>query len=273
MLDLWHDCVQSVINRPLPTDSPSLSKGTMAHIRRLSKPPIREAIIEFQIAPLVDIVPEEIFEKWSIAPTYSDTKVQHSFTALFDITQDLIPEVKTDKKTIGGCMLHDTERDIAVQIMQNRLTINKTAPYTNFDELRNEARHFWAQYRTSLRVEQVQRIGLRFINEVVPAKPLQHYILSELLPQGTLPNEAANSYYRYELRRSETLGALVQIVVENDTITSLPTRLILDIDTFSTRAYQASDDAIWEEIVKKLHSLKNELFFAMITEDFAKECE
>jgi uncharacterized protein (TIGR04255 family) len=244
----------------------------MAKKRQLQNPPIREAILEFQIAPTVNILPET-FEKWSVPATYSPLRIQQGTVAKFQLNQDLTLDTDASERFIEGGIWHDTSRNIAAQIMRNRLTINKIAPYTDFHTLRDEAEFFLKQYRTSFTIEQIQRIGLRFVNEIIPQKPLHNYLIQDFIPQGALPKEAANVYYRYEIRRTETLGALIQIVMENDRNQSFPARLIVDIDTFSTRIYEVSDGAVWEEAVEQLHEFKNDLFFDIITEDFAKECE
>jgi uncharacterized protein (TIGR04255 family) len=244
----------------------------MAEKRHLQNPPIREAILEFQIAPSVNILPETL-KKWSVPATYSPLRIQQGTGIKFQLNQDFTFDADASERFIEGGVWHDTARNIAAQIMRNRLTINKTAPYTDFQVLKNEAQFFWNLYKTSFSIEQIRRVGLRFVNEIIPQNPLHHYLIPDFIPQGILPNEAANVYYRYELRRTETLGALIQIVLENDRTQAFPVRLIVDIDTFSTRIHEASDNAMWEETVEQLHEFKNDLFFGIITEDFAKECE
>ena len=240
----------------------------MARIRPLSRPPIREAILEFQIAPMVDISIEEL-EQWEILSTYSALKIKKSSGISFKMNSDLTFGESSARQSIEGGVSHDSERNIALQIMRNRLTVNKLAPYTDFDFLKKEAQTFWEQYQRKLNPEKIQRVGLRYINEISLSELPEHYLLREFVPQGELAAQAIRSYQRYEIRRVEQqIGGLVQIIIENES-----KRLFIDIDTFSERPYQANDTMVWSESVERLHSLKNELFFSTITEEYAKECE
>lgn len=240
----------------------------MVQIRPLSHPPIREAILEFQIAPEVNISIEELGQ-WEIPSTYSALDIKKSSRMSFKMKADLTFGEGSPSQSIEGGVSRDSERNIAIQIMRNRLTINKLAPYTNFDSLKNEAQIFLKQYQRILKPEQIRRVGLRYINEIYLSEPVQHYLVNELVPQGELARQAIRSHQRYEIRPAEQqIGGLVQIIVENES-----KRLFIDIDTFSERPYQANDDMIWGESVEQLHSLKNKLFFSTITEEYAKECE
>jgi uncharacterized protein (TIGR04255 family) len=239
----------------------------MAQIRHLSKPPIREAILEFHIAPMVDIIPETV-QQWELVPTYNNFSTQASKQLTFTFDQNLDAAESVNSRAIEGVFWKDDTRAIAAQIMRNRLTLNKLAPYTDFALVENEMRFFWKCYTATFQAEQIQRVGLRYINEIETVQALHHYIQPELLPTGGLAGTAARTYHRYEIRRSETLGALVQIVIDKE-----DSRLVVDIDTFSERPYQSSDETVWKESVEQLHTLKNELFFAIITEQYAKECE
>jgi uncharacterized protein (TIGR04255 family) len=242
----------------------------MAQIRHLSKAPIREAVIEFHIAPQANISAEAL-KQWDIPSTYGALSIRNLPDPAFKLNVDFPIGESSTEQAIAGGVWHDSERNVAVQVMRESLTVNKLTPYTDFSSLQHELQDFWKRYQKTFQPEQIQRIGLRYINEITLHKPLQHYIVPELIPQGEFVQQAARSYYRYEIQRTETLGALVQIVVEKSK--QQPTRLIIDIDTFSERPYQASDDAVWSESVEQLHSLKNELFFSIITEEYAKECE
>jgi uncharacterized protein (TIGR04255 family) len=239
----------------------------MAQIRSLRRPPIREAILEFHITPMVDISTEEL-EQWDIPSTYLPLTIRKSSGILLNMKSDFTIGESSTEQSIEGGVSHDTERNIAVQIMRNRLTVNKLTPYTNFGFLKDEASAFWKQYQQTFKPEQIQRISLRYINEISLKESLQYYVQTALVPQGELVTQAIRSYYRYEIRRNEQLGGLVQIIVEKES-----QRLFIDIDTFSERPYQANDDMVWSESVEQLHSLKNELFFSIITEEYAKECE
>jgi uncharacterized protein (TIGR04255 family) len=238
----------------------------MAQIRPLSRPPIREAILEFQIAPMVDISIEEL-EQWEIPSTYPRMKIQKSSGISLRMNPDRTFGESSTKQSIEGGVSQDSERNIAVQIMRNRLTVNKLDPYTNFEFLKEEAQTFWEQYQQKLKPEQIQRVGLRYVNEIPLSESLEHYLL--FVPQGELAEQAVRSYQRYEIRRAEEqIAGLVQIIIEKES-----KMLFIDIDLFSERLYQANDALVWSESVEQLHSLKNDLFFSTITEEYAKECE
>jgi uncharacterized protein (TIGR04255 family) len=240
----------------------------MAQIRPLSRPPIREAILEFQIAPMVDISIEEL-EQWEIPSTYSALKIKKSSDAQPKRISDFPSGENSTTHLIVGGISQDSKQNIAVQIMRNRLTVNKLAPYTNFNSLKEETQTFWEQYQRKLNPEKIQRVGLRYINEISLSELPEHYLLREFVPQGKLAAQAIRSYQRYEIRRAEEqIAGLVQIIIENES-----KRLFIDIDLFSERLYQANDALVWSESVEQLHSLKNDLFFSTITEEYAKECE
>jgi uncharacterized protein (TIGR04255 family) len=207
-------------------------------------------------------------KQWDIPATYTEWSIQElkNITLLFTPSFENVEN--STNKSIGGIVAKDTQRDLAIQVMQNRLTINKLAPYTDFALLKNEAQLLWQHYARTFQPEQIQRVGLRYVNEIEMQQVLSHYIQSELLPTGELIEQTVRSYHRYEIQRTETFGAVVQIVVNTEN-----SRLIVDIDTFSERPYESNETMVWDESVEQLHTFKNELFFAVITDDYAKECE
>lgn len=236
-------------------------------MRHLTKAPIKEAIIEIQVQPYVEIS-KETLEGLKLGEGYQAPEIAHQTPVKFELLSEALT-VSQDNTHIQGGIFRDDERGFVCQMMRNRLTISKIKPYTDFSGLLAETKRIWEIYLGAFSPSKTKRIAMRYINEINLEKDLSFYIRNDKIDKTISKLKLNHSYHRYEIAGSENERALVQITIDrNDKENE---ELFIDIDAYSIIEENSDNNLIWSNFIQKLHKLKNEIFFGIITKKFEEE--
>ena len=132
--------------------------------RRYSKPPITEALCEFQFhenSPWDDSILDAIYKKFKrdFPQRRKAKRVTVEFAADQQAiqqrahTKDITQFVQSDGKTI-------------VQVGEHVLVINHLAPYTSWQEFSSLIKRSYETYTKAVQPEIINRIGVRYINTI-----------------------------------------------------------------------------------------------------------
>ncbi len=238
-------------------------------MKHLKNAPVKEAIIEIQVQPFVDLTKENV-GRLSLGNSYQVSEFMRQTQFKFSVSPDNILEVSTEDAPIQGGIFKDDDRGFICQIMRERLTVSKIRPYTNFSELESEMIKLWEIYVAAFQPSKIARVAIRFINEIGLQKDLKFYLRNNKIDKQIAGLETTHSYHRYDVMKTEREHALIQLVVDRRERENK--KLIIDIEVYSLIQTNSDDPIIWTNVMKKLHDLKNEIFFDIITEKYAKEC-
>lgn len=237
----------------------------MPPITHLDNSPLQDAILEFQVSPLVDIVPD-VVKGWDI-PEYSLAAIAQSKQFSFITDFKTTSEVHTESAPIEGVVCRDESQGFIVHYMRDRFTINKKKPYTDFSHLMKEAQRLWHLYAESFKPDQITRIGLRYINEIVLERNVNYYLSPDVLPPITEQlNDSTNFYHRYEME-NQPLNTNIQIFADKK-----EKKLFVDIDCYSSRPFSYDEESVWKSELPSLRDFKNRLFFQITSYEYQKEC-
>jgi uncharacterized protein (TIGR04255 family) len=247
----------------------------MARQRHLARAPIREAIINIQIAPPVELSSIKEFAGTLKNEFAKTTDIwQASFGVQFD--QDNAGATTTNRFPIGKRMDSADAREV-MQCSINAFSFSRLAPYEDWSHIRDSAKRLWALYVLSVKPKSITRVAVRYVNALpipLPVPELNDYftaapqvpsalpqMMRSFLQQVTLVDEATNSLAAV-VQASEGITAPNLVKNEVTVLIDIDASQIVDIGPLQS-------DAIWQKF-EELRDFKNRIFFELITERTAR---
>lgn len=235
-----------------------------------SRAPILEAIIEFRFKHVLDATTVEAFGPILTAQFGAIERV-HGADFEFSINQEGFES--SQKQRLDGFKFTMSNQFVGM-LIKDRLVISHQAPYTTWDAFDEPIATLWAVAASHFKLNQLTRIGVRTINELVipyddPENSevnLDKYV--RIIPR--VPNQDAAKMVGFNSQVALThpsLGASSTVTLSSGRSDKECVRLLLDID-----AFMPFDNNLIENIseldnwLKVLRRLKNDLFENAITD-------
>ncbi|MBI4568741.1 MAG: TIGR04255 family protein [Planctomycetes bacterium] len=146
------------------------------------------------------------------------------------------------------------------------------APYPGWKAFSDEALRVWGAYREVTKPVRAERIGLRYINRLVPHGAVIDFAPADCFAERPkLPKDIAERFLRKEWRTADqfdvpdtpysvTVGRAVLLV-------GTECAVVLDIDVFTQDVGEIEEVAL-REIIEAMRRVKNEVFFSMLSKKY-----
>ena len=233
--------------------------------RQYSRAPIAEAIIEFRVARSRDLTVEQLADVGGDG--FADGKSMYHLngeTVISDDASDPVSTVNTQK--IGLSFEREDGQRLILATLDSFAFIWR-GPYEHWDAFVDEVEQAWLKYRAAAGVDMVERIGVRFVNNIQvpqPAIEVQDYLRTTIHLAPQLPQTMTNMF----------MQATIPFVEEGCDVTissgPLPGQiLLLDIDASSNVLLSTTDPDFDARLLDRLATLrktKNFVFEACITD-------
>lgn len=236
----------------------------------LKNAPIIEALIDIRVklpattdVKSIDVLFEKIKNQY---PTRQELRISE-FS--FDLKPDADP-VKAAKLRVNGYRYISADKKLIFQARLDGFTVSRLRPYTEWKDLRDEARKLWQFYKDIMKPEAITRVALRYINNLnipLPMNDFADYLTAPpIVPEG-LPQEI-NSFLTRVMLPEPAIGAnaiitqALEAVAPAQETTHLP--VILDIDVFRLNPNGIEENDAWNTIEQFRH-FKNKIFIMSIT--------
>lgn len=233
----------------------------------LTNAPITEAIVDIQ-CKLPKGLQVDQFKAIgeSISGEYPIEKVMHLHQAKIDVN-DSEQKVTTHGK-INGYRYESTDGKKIVQLRDNGFTYSRLKPYVDWNDIRDGALSIWNLYLDLVKPELINRIALRYINNLnapLPMSDFKEYLTCPPeVPEG-LPQSVISFFYRVVIPHSDRrITAVISQAFEAQVEFKDKLPIILDIDVFKITTDGFLEDDI-VTILEKLRNFKNQIFFSSIT--------
>ena len=237
----------------------------------LTKAPIKEAVIDIQVAEL-DIPVDKLKFDLSGFGLVSDIRTTEMALSMGG------EEVQTQSSRHHLGFRHETEsgKEIA-QVTKRGVAISRLAPYKDWESFLMLAKGVWCQYLGVLPDAIITRLAVRYINSLnVPFESGVVNFEDYLRNAPQMPEGFGDKLDHFLARLVLTLDdppdttAVINQTIGSERETHLP--LILDIDVFTIFQDALTDQqAIWSTL-GKLRLLKNRIFFNTMTEKALELC-
>jgi uncharacterized protein (TIGR04255 family) len=232
----------------------------------LSKAPIVEAVIELKSLATLSWKEEEVLKYLaSVLPEYN--AAEKGVKSTIEIPENGAGEEESGSTThrtewVGYRFKHKTEPYLA-QFQRDGFLLSRLKPYENWDRFLGEALRLWDLYVTMSKPDEIQRMGVRFVNLLeVPFAS----ILSDFLNHVPVSPVGLNIPF-LDFLYSDTLKVpdspySVRIIrtIKRDLESEASFGLIIDIDVFTDSPIQVDHKSL-EARLSEMRWLKNATFF------------
>lgn len=217
---------------------------------KLKSPPLIEALCEFRFAgdPSWDwVIPGQLYDK--IGQEFSERAQIKGLGVLVEAAaqEQPIATIHTGPERV---QLKRKDGSAMVQVGPHLLAVNHLRPYPNWETFADLVMRIFGVYRTLAPQFRLERVGLRYINQIdLPKSPFQMKSLITLAPPltGALDRPLKSYYQRYEIEQDNPKGLLIHQtgirVNQEDALI-----LVLDLDFGSTQVQsleKIEDVRVW----------------------------
>jgi uncharacterized protein (TIGR04255 family) len=241
----------------------------MIEKRHLPRAPIKEALIEIQVALPEKVKTEALNSKYAqIADQYPkhETLQRGEFGLHSDEGH---PTKVTIGHTVVGYRYTSDDGRRVVQFRMDGFTFSRLEPYDTWEDMKEEAVRLWKIYSDSVSPDPITRVATRYVNLLkLPLNTeLKEYLTAPpTIPEG-LNQELSSFLTRIEIREP-AIGAHGILTQALEGVREDHAPVVLDIDVFMARQFDPQDEEFWH-CLDQLRDFKNTVFFESITEKAA----
>lgn len=240
---------------------------------RLTHAPIVEAVIDIRLAPGAPVSTTDLAAARSqLGGDYTSAVPMRSVEATFSADDQEI----TQRKSEVGVLFRSEDQKRVVQFRANGFAFNRLEPYTDWPTVFGEACRLWQIYYSLRPGVRVARLAVRYINRMTPreGESLSDYLTNPPALPPEVPQQLREYLSRVVVQDADRgLSAVLVQALEPG-----PDRgtaaVLLDVDAFSELQLplEPADPEI-VNIFSRLRDLKNQIFYACITEAAAERYE
>jgi uncharacterized protein (TIGR04255 family) len=239
----------------------------MSTSRPLRNPPITEALIDFRIAsdPAIDATRLSTLREL-LVDAYPKVEERRHFKAEVRVEEGKVaPPAVQDLGFLGLFFTRGDGATIA-QFRRDGFTLNQLKPYPGWDAFAQEGARLWHIYNRIAKPVSITRLAVRYINSLVlpyqPGDDFERFLTAPAeMPEGA-PQAVSSFLTRVVAHHGDDVVVVTQKLDSADEETSLT----LDIDAFCP-AELSADAAPIDQVLLRLRALKNEVFFASLTDE------
>ncbi|MHB1122528.1 MAG: TIGR04255 family protein [Ramlibacter sp.] len=236
----------------------------MVAVRRLARPPIAEAVVNFQVqlrSPLDEELPARLPAEFKAKFPGASQLRRNELSLQFSKAGT---RARQDDQLRGYRFENDTGNLVTV-FDQQQFVFSHVNRYQSWEALIQDARSAWETYQSALAPAEVTRIGLRYINKCkleLPADSRQLLTTSPTLPEELgLDIGSFLSQITTELP-CDALANVLQLLQHE----AEASYAIIDVDVYRAGlAVPANSEDLWKTL-DSFREWKNKIFFSLVTE-------
>lgn len=231
--------------------------------------PIVEAVIHWRARATKEWQPDQL--RKSLAerlPEYPQVDLQHYHEVIFESrTEGTETQQSANRRDRwhGVRMASETEPYIA-QFTRDGFLFSRLQPYQDWERFSSEARRLWQVFMDVASPSEIERLGVRFINRIRLANfaNLSEYLreppsFNRYLPMSGLLYQSTFDVPGHPI--GIRIVKAMQLAAGDATDES---GLIIDIDVFTKKQLRCEDQVL-DDYLPKMQSLKNKMFFYLLT--------
>jgi uncharacterized protein (TIGR04255 family) len=238
----------------------------------LARAPIVEAVIDFRVLRQ-DQVSSKTFEGLgpSIGEQYSQKSEMQSIEGRFGFENGKPVNPSSVQATVGW--LYRTKTELA-QFRMDGFTFSKVEQYTTWNQVFGEANRLWKIYVDAAKPKRLSRVAVRYINRMrlTASTDLRQYLEAPPYLPEPIPQVVREFLSRIVVEDATRGASAVIVQALEPRLDPSSVSVVLDIDA-SRNVDSKPDDPDLPGIFEQLRRLKNDIFFASITEKTAEMYE
>lgn len=235
----------------------------------LDHSPIVEAIFYWQSRSNKDwATPDLRLEIQKRLPDYPNIREEKNLEiGISQSLDDTETPLQTSKKVFMGLRLQSKEEPHIALFRPDGFTFSRLRPYEEWKSFETEAIRLWRVYRELAEPSEIQRLGVRFINQI-PLSPSNG--LGQILrdaPKRIDDLPLKNFFYQSTLSvDAENLEiGIIKTMPQDTGIGQNAASFYLDIEVYSTQPVSVGEDSLIA-LLPRLKYYKNKVFFDLLTD-------
>lgn len=238
----------------------------MAQTGPYSKPPLVEALLDFQVELPAGFAVENLAKCHDkVKADYPTSHPLKKAFGKFELGDEVSASATSHQL---GYRFPSADGLQLFQARTDGFTHNRLAPYLGWEPFRTEARRLWTVYREVAKPVSVKRVAVRYINRIdipMPGVELKEYLRTSPEVSPDLPQGMTGYFMQVTLAIPE-LKALVTLT---ETAAAAPspnaTSVIFDLDLFRTDELPTDEESLWA-LLELFRDKKDAIFEACITD-------
>ena len=242
----------------------------------LPKAPIVEAVIHWRARAGKKIEPDLFLKQLQERlPDYSTVQRQHELAFGGEVRPDG-SSIQIKQDLWNGFRLETSDKLQVAQFTRNGFAFSRLKPYQDWDCFEAEAIRLWHIYCDLTEPRQLERLGVRFINSIVPVRVDDLNSLLVFPPsspgQLKLPLKSFMHQNMLEIPDLPYNLNVIQTIQPMNPSQPQDFALILDLDVFTTESMDIMDN-VQQEGLQEMRWIKNKAFFSLLTPQAIKQFE
>jgi len=237
--------------------------------RRLSHPPIQEALIDIRTASDSAVDLDRLRSiKAELTPAYPSIEEKRAFKTELRVEAGKILPPSTEDLGFAALVFTTADKTRLAQIRRDGFTVNQVGGYTTADTLIDDALRLAAIYQRIAAPVAVMRVAMRYINALTlpyaVGDDLKKYLTAPPdMPEGA-PQGVSSFLSRIVARDNDDVVIVTQKL--DEALAEGGTPVTLDLDVFCPVQIEPSLKAM-SAVLARLRLLKNRTFFALLTDE------
>jgi uncharacterized protein (TIGR04255 family) len=236
----------------------------------LSKAPIVEAVIDIR-ATLAERPEEDILRNFVQADfsEYQFLDSQREVQVQFEFQPNALKSPISRDLGWKGLRFRSGDQKYIAQFNRDGFVLSRLEPYESWEKLSREATRLWNGYAEFLKPQQIDRVGLRYINRIqLPLGELnfEEYLqVSASTPPGlNFPISGFMHQDSVVVPDNPYAVNIIKTIQPPNLSAGTGLGLIFDIDVATTQSFE-NDNAKLITHLAKMRWLKNKVFFGSVT--------
>lgn len=172
----------------------------------------------------------------------------------------------TSNATPYGVLLR-SDHGTAAQLRTDGFTFSKLRPYVEWAQIVKETTQLWTALQAAMQPSALNRAALRYVNDMVfPHGDLATYLTAPPRLPPDIPQITREFLSRMVIWDQQHNASVIITQAMGQPATPDSMRVLLDIDAYFEGAL-APDIAAVGPVMDSLHQIKNQVFFASLTEE------
>jgi uncharacterized protein (TIGR04255 family) len=239
----------------------------VAEYRHLSKPPLREALIDIRISEELPASNVDKLSAHRLDGFEAPIEIRRGRISIqFNLDKSAPLPLPGSAQEGLGWRYSTADGSRVVQFRRDGATFSILKGYQDWDEARSSARVLWEQYREWNSPTKVSRLAVRYINVLNLPMGVDFDLFLTAAPRvpPELPQMVSGFFQRTVIPFSaDGTTAIVTQALEPPHETVVP--VVLDIDVWYNVLVDLAAPEIWIQL-DRLRNIKNQIFFSSITE-------
>ncbi|MFH1746388.1 MAG: TIGR04255 family protein, partial [Planctomycetota bacterium] len=199
-------------------------------------------------------------------PDYPNVKTQQEIQLETQIGSD--GAAQTQRTQWQGFRLESADQPYIAQFTRNGFVFSRITPYENWNSFTKEAKRLWQIHVELTEPSEIERLGVRFINRIVPIELDKLDKILTLPPQHpaslTLPIGEFLHRSRFTVPGYPYILNIIQTTQPPSPPETDSLGLIMDIDVFTTQTVDLNE-ATLDSRLAEMRWLKNKAFYSLLT--------